>query len=61
MGKEVLPRSRAAGLIIDGTKLKFMSNKGRELLKLGGVVIEWVEEVEHLGQMISFRNRRGQE
>ncbi len=42
LGEEFLTRSREAGLIINETKLKFMSNKRKEELKLGGVVIEWV-------------------
>ncbi len=61
MGEEFLTRSMEAGLIINETKSKFTSNKRKEELKLRGVVIEWVEEIEYLGQMISFKNRCEQE
>ncbi len=61
IGEEFLTRSKETGLIINETKSKFMSNKRKEELKLGGVVIESVEEIEYLSQMISFKNRCEQE
>ncbi len=61
MGEEFLTRSREAWLIIHETKSKFMLNKRKQGLKLGGVVIEWVEGIEYLGQMISLKNRCEQE
>ncbi len=61
MGEEVMDKSEKAGLIINKEKTILLSSRWRTELELGGQKIEGKKETLYLGQIISFKDRRGKE
>ncbi len=56
-----MEKSEEAGLITNKEKTILLSSRWGVELELGGQKIEGKEETLHLGQIISFKDRRGKE
>ncbi len=61
MSEEIREKSEEAGLIINKEKTILLSSCWGAKLELGGQIIEGKEETSYLGQIISFKDRRGKE
>ncbi len=61
MVEELIRKSKEAGLTINTNKTKILGRGEKKNINIGGVTIEEVDEIQYLGQIVSFQNRREKE